>query len=92
MVGIGRTGILPTACIVLVQQARGYLGGASNRSPWHVCLVQSKVDDEEGAKLLYLSIPRKLKMRQRIMAGPKESKQQKRLHSWMKKCGKIGRR
>ena len=56
-------------------------------------LVWLKAYGVEGAILLCPSIPRKLKVRQTFMACPcREPRQNKRLHNWVRRCGKIGRR
>ena len=78
MVRTSRTGVLPTVYIVVIQQTITRIPVASSStSIWHVCPVQSKVDKEDGAKLLCLSIPRKPKVRQTLMAGLREPSQER---------------
>ena len=45
---------------------------------------------EEGARLLCLSIPRKPNVRQTLMAGPREPRQNVRRQGWVRRGGRIG--
>ena len=69
---MGRTGVLPTTWIVLVHLTISNIpGGARRMSPLHECLVESKAGAEGwGVRLLYLSIPRKPKVRHTLMDAP----------------------
>ena len=90
--GMGKMGVMPTACIVFVHLTiRRNPGGTRRTSPLHVCLVGSKLLGEGGVRLLCLSITRNPKVSQTFMGGTSESRLDARSHNGGRRGGTMRR-